>query len=49
MTSWIVSYPVITLPSVSDKGVEDSTNGKLEDKGGFVEVSEETTESVVTR
>ena len=47
MTSWIVNDPAITAPAVSDKGVEDSTNGTLEDEGGFVEVPEETTESNV--
>ena len=47
MTSWIVNDAAITAPAVSDKGVEDSTNGILEDEGGFVEVPEETTESNV--
>ena len=47
MTSWIVNDAAITVPAVSDKGVEDATNGILEDEGGFVEVPEETTESNV--
>ena len=47
MTCWIVNDAAITAPAVSDKGVEDSTNGTLEDEGGFVEVPEETTESNV--
>ena len=47
MTSWIVNDAAITAPTVSDKGVEDSINGTLEDKSGFVEVPQETTESEV--
>ena len=47
MTSWIVNDAAIIAPAVSDKGVEESTNGTLEDEGGFMEVSEETTESDV--
>ena len=39
----------ITSPSVTDKGVEDSTNSTLEDGGGFTEVLEEWTESDVAR
>ena len=46
--SWIVSDSAISLPAVSDKGVEDSMDSTVKDRVGFSEVLEETTESDIS-
>ena len=45
----IISDTAITSPTVLEKGVEVSTNGTVEEGGGFVKVLEETTVSDFTR
>ena len=49
MTSWTVNDAANTLPAVSYKGAEDSTNGTLKNRCEFAEVLEETTESDIAQ